>query len=62
MIENFKKFSIRGGYQSFGSPYKDSEIMEDYSTFSFGFGYDFGDTVLSISNKICFRFSPKPKK
>lgn len=48
----FKKFSIRGGYQSFGSPYKDSEIMEDYNTFSFGFGYDFGDTVISISNKI----------
>ena len=27
-------------------------MMEDYSTLAFGFGYDFGDTVLSLSHKI----------
>ena len=26
--------------------------MEDYSTLAFGFGYDFGDTVLNLSHKI----------
>jgi len=46
------KTSLRAGYQFYGSPYKNSEMMEDYSTLGFGFGYDFGDTVLSLSHKI----------
>jgi len=46
------KTSLRAGYQFYGSPYKNSEMMEDYSTLAFGFGYDFGDTVLSLSHKI----------
>lgn len=47
-----KKISLRAGYQFYGSPYKDSKMMEDYSTLAFGFGYDFGDTTLSMSHKI----------
>ena len=47
-----EKISLRGGYQFYDSPYKDSKIMEDYSTLAFGFGYDFGDTVLNLSHKI----------
>ena len=47
-----QKISLRSGYQFYTSPYKDSTIMEDYSTLAFGFGYDFGDTVLNLSHKI----------
>jgi|TARA_B110000503_G_scaffold112421_1_gene168485 hypothetical protein len=47
-----QKTSLRAGYQFYGSPYKNSEMTNDYSTLAFGFGYDFGNTTLSVSHKI----------
>ena len=46
------KFSLRGGFTKVGSPYKDSKIMKESNSRSFGLGYDFGETLVSFSYRI----------
>lgn len=36
------KLSLRGGFKYEESPYKNTDIMDDLTGFSFGFGYNFG--------------------
>ena len=47
-----EKFSFRLGYTKIASPYKDLDMMADSKSFSFGFGYDFGETIVNFSHKI----------
>lgn len=44
-----KQFSLRGGYRFEESPYKNGETIGDLTGYSFGLGYDFGNTVLDIA-------------
>jgi hypothetical protein len=44
-----KLLSLRAGYRTEQSPYKDKKIMGDLFGFSGGFGYDFGGTKLDVS-------------
>jgi len=44
-----KQFSLRGGYRFEESPYKNDEIIGDLTGYSFGLGYDFGNTVLDLA-------------
>lgn len=44
-----KQFSLRGGYRFEESPYKDGERVGDLTGYSFGLGYDFGNTVLDLA-------------
>ena len=41
--------SLRAGYRTEQSPYKDKKIMGDLYGISGGFGYDFGGTKLDLS-------------
>lgn len=43
------QLSLRGGYRFENSPYKDSDLMSDLNSFSFGLGYNFGDFKLDAS-------------
>jgi hypothetical protein len=47
-----QNLSLRAGYNKIGSPYKDTVRMQDSNSFSFGFGYDFGETLISFSHKV----------
>jgi hypothetical protein len=44
-----KLLSLRAGYRTEQSPYKDKKIMGDLYGISGGFGYDFGGTKLDLS-------------
>ena len=44
-----KQFSFRGGYRFEESPYKDGETIGDLNGYSFGLGYDFGNTILDLT-------------
>jgi len=44
-----KQFSLRGGYRFEESPYKNEETIGDLTGYSFGLGYDFGNTVLDLA-------------
>ena len=46
------EFSFRGGYTKIQSPYKNLEMLGNSNSYSFGFGYDFGSSILSFSHKI----------
>lgn len=46
------KFSVRGGFNSNQSPYKNQDLIKDSSSYSYGFGYDFGSTIINFSHKI----------
>ncbi|MCO4821310.1 MAG: outer membrane protein transport protein [Flavobacteriaceae bacterium] len=39
-----KQLSLRGGYRFEQSPYRDSNIQDDLTGYSFGLGYNFGNT------------------
>lgn len=43
------QLSLRGGFQYEESPYKDSEIMDELSGFSIGFGYNFGSFKVDLA-------------
>src|SRR5690606_30746281 len=45
----WNQLSLRGGYRFETSPYKDSDLMSDLNSFSFGLGYSFGDFKLDAS-------------
>ena len=45
------KFSVRGGFNSNQSPYKNQDSIKDSSSYSYGFGYDFGSTIINFSHK-----------
>ena len=47
-----EKFSFRGGFTKISSPYKNLDMMGDSKSFSFGFGYDFGETIVNFSHKL----------
>ncbi len=47
-----EKFSLRGGFTKIASPYKDINMMGDSKSYSFGFGYDFGETIVNFSHKL----------
>ena len=47
-----EKISFRLGYTKIASPYKDLDMMGDSKSFSFGFGYDFGETIVNFSHKL----------
>jgi len=47
-----EKFSFRGGFTKISSPYKNLDMMGDSKSFSFGFGYDFGETTVNFSHKL----------
>ena len=54
-----EKFSLRAGYGKFGSPYASSigvnnhsKIIDDSKLYSFGIGYDFGETSINFSHKM----------
>ena len=47
----FNKFSLRGGFNSNQSPYKNQGLIKDSSSYSYGFGYDFGSTIINFSQK-----------
>lgn len=44
-----KQFSLRGGYRFEESPYKNEETIGDLTGYSFGLGYDFGNTILDLA-------------
>ncbi|WP_438962971.1 OmpP1/FadL family transporter [Nonlabens sp.] len=44
-----KNWSIRAGYRSEESPYKNKDIMSDLTGYSLGLGYTWGKTTLDIS-------------
>ena len=44
-----KQWSVRGGFRSEQSPYKNKKIMGDLFGISTGFGYNWGDTKLDAS-------------
>lgn len=44
-----KEWSLRGGYRMEQSPYQNQKTVGDLSTFSSGFGYNFGTTRLDVS-------------
>lgn len=44
-----KAWSLRAGYRFEESPYKDSNIMGDQTSYSGGLGYNFGDVKLDMS-------------
>ena len=44
-----KKVSLRGGYRWEQSPYKDGTTIGDLTSFSTGFGYNFGSTKLDVA-------------
>jgi long-subunit fatty acid transport protein len=44
-----KEWSLRGGYRLEQSPYRNQKTVGDLSTFSSGFGYNFGTTRLDVS-------------
>jgi hypothetical protein len=45
------KLSLRGGFTKVGSPYSDSKMMKDSYSYSFGMGFDFGETLVNFSYK-----------
>jgi long-subunit fatty acid transport protein len=46
------EFSLRGGYTKIESPYKNLQMMGNSNSYSFGLGYDFGASILSVSHKV----------
>lgn len=44
-----EKWSLRGGFRSETSPYRDENIMGDLKGYSAGFGYNFGGTKLDFA-------------
>ncbi len=44
-----KNWSLRAGYRSEESPYKDKNVMDDLTGYSLGLGYTWGQTTLDIS-------------
>jgi len=44
-----KQFSFRGGYRFEESPYKDDSFYGDLTGYSFGIGYNFGNTKLDFT-------------
>lgn len=45
----YKQFSFRGGYRLDESPYEDDSFYGDLTGYSFGLGYNFGNTKLDIA-------------
>ena len=45
------KLSLRGGFTKVGSPYSVSKMMKDFNSYSFGMGFDFGETLVNFSYK-----------
>ncbi len=43
------KLSLRAGFNSIENPYVN--LTEDISSYSFGVGYDFGNTLINLSHK-----------
>jgi hypothetical protein len=43
------QFSFRGGYRFEESPYKNGETVGDLNGYSFGLGYNFGNTKLDLT-------------
>lgn len=43
------EFSLRGGYRFEGSPYKNGVTIGDLTGYSFGIGYNFGNTRLDLT-------------
>ncbi|MGJ8685237.1 MAG: OmpP1/FadL family transporter [Nonlabens sp.] len=44
-----KNWSLRAGYRSEESPYKDKNLMDDLTGYSLGLGYTWGQTTLDLS-------------
>ena len=44
-----KQFSLRGGYRMEQSPYKDTKLMGDLSSYSAGIGYNFGSAKIDLA-------------
>ncbi|WP_041497566.1 OmpP1/FadL family transporter [Nonlabens marinus] len=42
-------FTLRGGFRTVESPYKNKEIQDDYTGYSLGLGYTWGSTNLDVS-------------
>ena len=45
----YKQFSFRGGYRFEQSPYKNGTTIGDLNGYSFGLGFNFGNTKLDVS-------------
>ena len=45
------KLSLRGGFTKIGSPYSNSRMMKDSNSYSFGMGFDFGETLINFAYK-----------
>jgi len=52
-----KKLSLRGGYRWQSTPFKNSSIMGDLSSYSGGLGYSFGSTKVDLSASTALRTS-----
>ncbi len=55
-----KEFSFRGGYRFEESPYKNGVTVGDLTGYSFGIGYNFGNTKLDITYDQSNRTSETP--
>ncbi len=55
-----KQFSFRGGYRFEESPYKNGVTVGDLTGYSFGIGYNFGNTKLDITYDQSNRTSETP--
>jgi len=55
-----KQFSFRGGYRFEESPYKDGVTVGDLNGYSFGVGYNFGNTKLDVTYDQASRTNETP--